>query len=59
MIDLRKGNPPKSKKPTHFLIRFSDSQKVCKNTWSNRGSGMLSLRAKHPEALSISGGTVL
>jgi len=59
MIDLSKGNPPKSQKPTHFLIQFSDSQKVCKNTWSNRGSAMLSLRAKHPQALSISGGRVL
>lgn len=59
MIDLTKGTPPQSKKPTHFLIQFSDSQKVCKNTWSNRGSAMLSLRAKHPQALSISGGRVL
>jgi len=59
MIDLSKGNPPKSQKPTHFLIQFSDSQKVCKNTWSNRGSALLSLRSQNPEAISISGGRVL
>jgi hypothetical protein len=59
MIDLRKGNPPKSKKPEYFLVCQSETRRLYQNVWRNRGSALLSLKAKHPDASSISGGTVL
>lgn len=59
MINLTKGTPPKSKKSDYFLVCQSETRRLYKNVWPNRGSALLSLRAKHPEASYISGGRVL